>query len=170
MRLRAYTRDDVLLVERWRTEEPAWEGEHGDFGWHAAGALLRRFDEDGLLPGGGDGHLVVVLPGDTLVGDVSWHWAQHGPTAGSRLPNIGIGLRAEHRGKGYGTSAQRQLAAYLFAHFPVNRVEASTDVTNHGEQRALEKAGFTREGVLRGAQWRAGGWHDCVGFSRLRDD
>jgi len=35
--------------------------------------------------------------------------------------------------------------------------------------RALEKAGFTREGVLRGAQFRADGrHHDLVMFSRIR--
>ena len=50
------------------------------------------------------------------------------------------------------------------------RVEASTDITNLAEQRALEKAGFTREGVLRKAQWRAGDWHDLVVYSLLRGE
>ena len=36
--------------------------------------------------------------------------------------------------------------------------------------RALEKAGFTREGVLRGAQFRRGEWHDLVSYARLRND
>ncbi len=62
----------------------------------------------------------------------------------------------------------RQVAEYLFATTNVNRVEASTDVDNLAEQRALEKAGFPREGVLRGAQFRSGAHHDL--FSRLRDD
>ncbi len=62
------------------------------------------------------------------------------------------------------------LADYLFAAFPVNRVEASTDVDNAAEQAALTRAGFTREGVLRGAQWRGGAWRDLVVFGRLRSD
>jgi aminoglycoside 6'-N-acetyltransferase len=33
-----------------------------------------------------------------------------------------------------------------------------------------KKAGFTREGVLRGTQWRAGAWHDLVIYSRLSTD
>ena len=41
---------------------------------------------------------------------------------------------------------------------------------NLAEQRALERAGFTREGVLRHAQFRDGGFHDMVLYSRLRDD
>jgi RimJ/RimL family protein N-acetyltransferase len=49
-------------------------------------------------------------------------------------------------------------------------VEASTDVENLAEQRALERAGFTREGVLRHAQFRDGGFRDLVLYSRLRGD
>ena len=44
------------------------------------------------------------------------------------------------------------------------------DVENVAEQRALERAGFTREGVLRGAQHRRGRWRDLVLYARLRDD
>jgi RimJ/RimL family protein N-acetyltransferase len=63
---------------------------------------------------------------------------------------FGILLRAGLRGRGIGTLAQRMLADYLFAHTRAHRVEAYTDVSNIAEQRALEKAGFTREGVAPG--------------------
>jgi RimJ/RimL family protein N-acetyltransferase len=43
-------------------------------------------------------------------------------------------------------------------------------VTNAAEQRALERAGFTREGVLRHAQFREGGFHDLVLYSKLRGE
>jgi RimJ/RimL family protein N-acetyltransferase len=46
-------------------------------------------------------------------------------------------------------------------------VQASTDVA---DQVALRRAGFTLEGVLRGAQCRAGGEHDLQSWSRLRTD
>jgi RimJ/RimL family protein N-acetyltransferase len=62
------------------------------------------------------------------------------------------------------------VAEYLLRTFPVHRVQASTDVTNEPEQRALERAGFRREGIIRGAQWRLGEWHDLVSYARLRDD
>jgi RimJ/RimL family protein N-acetyltransferase len=58
----------------------------------------------------------------------------------------------------------------LFAHTQVNRIEATTEITNVAEQRALEKAGFTREGILRGATFRQGRWHDQVIYSVLRDE
>jgi ribosomal-protein-alanine N-acetyltransferase len=38
------------------------------------------------------------------------------------------------------------------------------------EQRALEKAGFTLEGVIRAAEFRAGQWRDGYLYSRLRTD
>ena len=84
--------------------------------------------------------------------------------------NIGIELRPEARGQGLGTDAQRQLADWLFANTNLNRVEAQTDVENVPEQRSLEKAGLIREGIARGAQFRAGAYHDLVTYSRLRAD
>jgi RimJ/RimL family protein N-acetyltransferase len=116
------------------------------------------------------GNLLVELDGATLAGDVSYHAVHHGPNPGSRAFNVGIALLPEHRGHGHGAEAQRQLAAYLFAHTTVERLEASTDVDNLAEQRALERAGFAREGVLRHAQFRDGGFHDLVLYSRLRGD
>src|SRR6266568_770507 len=73
-------------------------------------------------------------------------------------------------GSGYGTQAHRLLARYLFAHTTVHRIEAGTEVDNIAEQKALEKAGFTREGMTRGTGWRDGAWRDGVTYSLLRTD
>ena len=67
---------------------------------------------------------------------------------------IGISLAPEARGDGYGTEATRQLARYLFLHTQMNRAEAQTGITSLAAQRALERTGFTREGVRRGASFR----------------
>jgi RimJ/RimL family protein N-acetyltransferase len=113
---------------------------------------------------------MLILSGDVPVGDLSWHEQWYGPTATSRAVNIGIALVPEARGRGIGSRAQRLLAEHLFATTDVTRVEASTDVANLAEQRALERAGFTREGVLRSAQGRADGLHDLVVYSLLRGE
>ena len=105
-----------------------------------------------------------------VAGVVSWHQEAYGPTVGSFAWNIGIGLAETCRGHGVGSVAQRLVAEWLFASTPLDRVEASTDVDNVAERRSLEKAGFTLEGVLRGAQARADGVHDLVGYSLLRSD
>jgi RimJ/RimL family protein N-acetyltransferase len=115
----------------------------------------------------GDGSLAVVVD-DAVVGGVGWRWSQWGPSAGSRCPMIGIWLQPSARGLGVGTEAQRRLVDLLFRHTTSNRVEAHTDVENVAEQRALERAGFSREGVVRGAQWRDGAFHDGYLYSVLR--
>jgi RimJ/RimL family protein N-acetyltransferase len=83
---------------------------------------------------------------------------------------IGIWLRPSYRGRGIGRIAQAELADLLFRHTTTNRVEAHTDVDNVAEQRALEAAGFVREGVTRGAQWRDGAYRDGLLYAVLRSD
>lgn len=134
-------------------------------GWNDFGEL------DPAVRGGEEiGRLAVTNAAGDLIGSVSWRLSRYGPNRGSRAWNIGIELVPEARGQGFGSEAQRALALHLFATSDVDRVEASTDVDNLAEQRALEKAGFTREGVLRSAQYRPGGRHDLVVFSMLRAD
>ncbi|MEU8886798.1 GNAT family protein [Streptomyces sp. NPDC048442] len=53
---------------------------------------------------------------------------------------------------------------------PVSRIEADTEADNVAERRALEKCGFTQEGVMRGRTFRAGAWRDIVRYAILRDD
>lgn len=103
----------------------------------------------------------------TIVGDLSAHSVWYGPTTGSRATSIGISLLEEHRGHGIGAIAQRLLAEELHAGGTV-RVEASTDVENTAEQRALAKAGFQLEGTLRLAQARRDGLHDLQVWSHVQ--
>jgi len=166
--LRPVTRDDLALLDSWANDRD-FTSEYNDFGLVPLDAYSQRFADDGMLTERASTLLIVAKDG-TIAGDVAYHPAVYGPNAGSRAFNIGISIRAEYRGKGYGSEAQRLLAAYLFTIHPIARVEASTDITNLPEQRALEKAGFTREGVLRKAQWRAGDWHDLVVYSKLRGE
>jgi RimJ/RimL family protein N-acetyltransferase len=117
-----------------------------------------------------NGMLMVETADGMPIGTIGWHKVRYGPNPESDAWNIGIELRPEARGQGFGTQAQAELARYLFETTDVNRVEASTDVENLAEQRSLEKAGYTREGIQRGSQFRAGGYHDLVTYARLRHD
>lgn len=162
IRLRPPTEEDAPVLAVLRTEAEA-----APFNWFGPPR------EDATAGMSIDRVMVELLDGDgvaTVVGDMSWHPAPYGPNEESRALNIGIGLLTAYRGRGIGTVAQRMLAARLFETTSVYRVEASTDVENVAEQRALERAGFTREGVVRGAQYRAGAHHDLVVYSRLRGD
>lgn len=117
------------------------------------------------------GGLTIALSDtDEAVGSVTWHWVRWGPNPESMNPMIGIWLTKSARGCGIGTLAQRQILDLMFRNTPTNRVEAHTDITNVAEQRALERAGFTQEGTVRGAQWRRGAYHDCYLYSVLRSE
>jgi len=145
-------------------------GEFNDFGL-AHRTLAETLAERGRLVGFEKGQFLIErLDDGKLVGDVSWHAVSYGPGDRSKALNFGLSLIPDARGHGYGTEAQRLLAALLFRLFDIERIEASTDVESIAEQRSLEKAGFTREGILRHAQWRAGARHDLVSYSILRED
>jgi len=163
--LRPVREEDLALFDR-LFNDPDGAGEFQWYGWRDPTRFRRRLADNGLLADDG-GTLMVALAGEP-VGFVSWRKV---PTSMSSFCwNIGIGLAPEHRGRGYGTQAQRLIARYLFAHTQVQRVEAGTDVDNLAEQRALEKAGFQREGVMRGYGYRLGAWHDAVLYGILRTD
>jgi RimJ/RimL family protein N-acetyltransferase len=81
-----------------------------------------------------------------------------------------LALLPEYRGKGLGTAAQRLLVDYLFKFTTVHRLEACTDADNLAEQRALERIGFTREGVLREVAFQNGTWRDSLIYALLRQD
>lgn len=166
--LRPMTAADIEGCER-AANDPDYNGEFGSFALEGAGSVRRRFEADGYL-NHDHGRLVVIDKAGETVGGVSYIAVFHGPPPANRLYNIGIAIDPAHRRLGYGAAAQALLARYLFETYTVERVEASTDVENIPEQRALERAGFTREGVLRRAQWRAGAWHDVCLFSKLRGE
>ena len=167
--LRPVRQDDLPILAA-RANDLAFLTEFNFFGLHQHHGLEKDFQQNGLLSQEYGTLLVVTCESEQVVGDVSYRQVRYGPGGASIAYNIGIVLVPEHRGKGYGVEAQELLAGYLFSVYPIMRVEASTDSTNRAEQRALEKAGFTREGVLRKAQWRNGDWHDLVMFSKLRGE
>jgi RimJ/RimL family protein N-acetyltransferase len=164
--LRAVTEPDLeVLAANETPEADPWNL----FEIGASNRFHRRFAENGGV-GADMGMLAVETDDGTLVGSVSWFTVQHGPSAACRALNIGISLFPDYRGRGYGSAAQRQLSDYFFSTRLVERIEAATDVENFMEQRALEKAGFSQEGILRHAQFRAGRWRDIILYSRLRGD
>ena len=163
--LRLVAEADLPLLER-LTQDPESAGEFAWLGWYKLTRFRQWWAENRLI-GDDIGVLMVDRDGDRL-GFVTWYKVSGTP--GYYYWNIGIALLPEARGKGFGTQAQRLLARYLFAHTTVQRIEAATEVGNVAEQRALEKAGFTREGVHRSTSWRDGAYRDGVWYSMLRGD
>lgn len=147
-------------------DDPEAIGEFEWTGWQDRQHWQRDWDKNGLR--GEDFGIFMVARGEERLGIVSFRRKTAGPV--SYHWEIGIALLPKGRGHGYGAQAQRHLVRYLFAHTPVNRIEAWTESANIAEQRSLEKAGFTREGVSRGVSWRDGAWRDAVLYGILRNE
>jgi RimJ/RimL family protein N-acetyltransferase len=164
VRLRPVTDESLTSVEAMFADPEAigifnWGGYKDPTKWRKA------YEENGLL--GGERSVLIIdsVDGEEL-GFLSWR-------PGSGLPpcwEIGISLWPHARGQGYGAEAQAQLVRYLFANTPCNRIQAFTELDNIAEQRALEKAGFTREGVMRELNFRDGAWRDEVVYGIIRSD
>lgn len=167
IRLRPVEPADAGVLER-RHGGLDEAGPYGWFGYKNPGTLRRRLEAGEAI--GEDRGMLAVVDGEQVVGDVSWVRLHNGPPPNGACWNVGIWLAPEFRGRGIGAQAQRLLCEYLFEHTTMERIEAGTEVDNIGEQRSLEKAGFTREGVLRRACFRGGQWRDMVLYSKLRGE
>jgi RimJ/RimL family protein N-acetyltransferase len=82
---------------------------------------------------------------------------------------VGYSLRPEYRGRGLATRALRLLADWALTATPLARLAAGTSPENTASHRVLEKAGFTREGVIRGQRPGLDGARlDDLQWARLR--
>lgn len=89
---------------------------------------------------GAYGHrLVVERDGGLVVGSIGLFW----PPAEGVL-ELGYGIVASRRGRGYATEATRALAAFALATPGVHTVAAGVELSNPASVRVLEKAGFER--------------------------
>jgi [ribosomal protein S5]-alanine N-acetyltransferase len=166
VRLRPVEEPDLDLLARLDTE-PALSEPFEWRGYRDPKERRRRWERDSYL-GSEDALLIVALPDGTFTGIVSWRQL---PTSGPRVTyTIGILLFPEYRGQRLGSSAQCLLADQLFSTTLANRVDATTAVDNIAEQKALESAGFQKEGILRGLGYGRGKMGDGVMYSRLRSD
>jgi RimJ/RimL family protein N-acetyltransferase len=85
------------------------------------------------------------------------------------VAETGYWLGPAARRHGYVTEAVRALAHYAFG-LGLHRLELLAAVGNVASQRVAERAGFTREGVLRKARPVPGGRSDMVLFSLLEEE
>jgi RimJ/RimL family protein N-acetyltransferase len=99
-----------------------------------------------------DGIRMAVGPGPkslvwlvTLEGVVIGDCGTVGPLRAGGEIEIGYGLAAEHRGRGYGTEVVAALSGWLRSRPGVNRVVAEVLAGNVPSRRALERAGFELE-------------------------
>lgn len=107
---------------------------------------------------------------DGPVGGVGVHFFDGLDAGGGE---VGYWVAADARGRGVATAATRLASAWAFESRPeLARLQLRADVENAASNRVAEKAGFTREGILRAQRYNArlGRRVDFVMWSLLRGE
>jgi RimJ/RimL family protein N-acetyltransferase len=94
---------------------------------------------------------------------------------GLRMPSEGVGevgywVKREARGRGVATRALRLVARWALEEQKLVRVQLTAEPGNAASLRVAEKAGFTREGLLRRSLNFGGERRDAFMFSLLAEE
>ena len=84
--------------------------------------------------------------------------------------NLGYWVRTSSARRGVASSAARLAARYGFEELGFQRIEILAAIGNHPSQRAAEKAGAVREGLLRKRLLVKGRPEDAILFSFIPED
>jgi ribosomal-protein-serine acetyltransferase len=122
-------------------------------------AALEQHDA-GLGP-----NCAIVLDGK-IVGSIG----SHRFNMADRNCSIGYWIDAASQGKGIVTQCSATLLDYLFGEVGMHRVEIRCGTGNERSCAVPERLGFTREGVLREAEWVSGRWVDLVVWGMLEQE
>jgi RimJ/RimL family protein N-acetyltransferase len=127
--------------------------------------LMSRYD--GVNAGVRAPFAIVATRGGELLGSIAlahFVW-EH------QRGEVGYWLGARARGHGHATRAVRLICTWGFTALGLQRIELQAAVGNPASQRVADRAGFTREAVLRSRWTTFGGErHDMVCFGLLADD
>jgi len=157
VRLRALEKENLPLFTEWNND-PAYAGEFENFKrqsltetekWFAGLRLEKWF--------------IVEKRDGTKIGQV---------VCSPKGPHYSVGYRIvpNERNKGYCTEAVKIAVDHLFLSTDVVRVESEASPKNAASIKVLEKAGFTREGLIRKSVYINGEWEDGALYSMLRGE
>jgi RimJ/RimL family protein N-acetyltransferase len=124
--------------------------------------LLTRHD---AISGGTAAPFAIVstAEGSHLLGSISlmhFDWRH-------RRAEVGYWLAPEARGAGHATRAVRLICRFGFEQLGLERIELMAATGNPASQAVAERAGFTREAVLRSYFEGKGERHDMVAYGLL---
>ncbi len=83
---------------------------------------------------------------------------------------LGYLTAASARGRGIATAALRALTDWAFAERGLRRVTLLIDDDNKGSERVAQKAGYAREGLMRGIYLKPGRRGDMLLYAKLSGD
>lgn len=160
--LRAMEKEDIPLYHKWSTK-------HKEFGEYSPLRENSKYDLEQKFNQLGDEVKMFLMEkkDGTPIGTIMYFMVRALPY---NLLEIGYFIIPSERNKGYTTEALKILVDYLFLSKEIVRVQACTAEGNIVSQKVLEKAGFTKEGIIRKMMFVRGKWRNGVFFSILRDE
>ena len=166
VRLAATTPEDSIAWARWFSDATFLRQMDTDY------ARLRSQREFERMMENGDGansttFRLRTVADDMLIGFVALHSIEW--NNGTALLSMGIG-EPGYRDKGYGSDALRLTLRYAFTELNLYRVGLNVIGSNERAIRAYEKAGFVREGVIRGQVYRDRQRYDLIWMGILYDE
>jgi len=111
-------------------------------------------------------NLAVRAPSGQLVGAIGLVEA---PSADLDRAEFGYWLAKSYRGQGLMARVIRTFSSYAFQQLGIHRLFATPFSSNVASHRALEKAGFQREGLLRHYHLKQGVYIDAIIYARICD-
>lgn len=151
-------KEDLALFTEWNND-PAFVGEYEPLEQSSTVEVEKWYDS--LLSGGKS--FIIEKKDGTRIGQI---------LCLPRGVHYSIGFRVvpDERNKGHCTEAVKIIVDYLFLSKEIVRIEAETNPENIASQKALEKAGFTKEGLIRKSIFIKGEWKDSFLYSILREE
>lgn len=146
------------FLEKW---EPRWADDELE---RAAWRLRVRRYRDEHARGTGIPFLIVLNESGSIVGGISVGNIRRGVAQSGQ---IGYWMGEPYAGRGLMGEAVGVLARYSFGPLRLHRLEAACIPGNMRSIRVLEKAGFSREGLLRSYLRINGDWQDHYLYALL---
>jgi ribosomal-protein-alanine N-acetyltransferase len=149
------------FLEPW---EPRWARDELErAGWRHR---IRRYREE-FAAGTAIAFLIFENETGRLIGGVTIGNIRYGV---SQSAQIGYWMGERYAGKGHMQDAIRVLISHAFGAMRLHRIEAACIPENARSIRVLEKAGFTREGLLRSYLRINGVWQDHYIYALIADE
>ena len=157
----ALRRESRSFLEPW---EPRWASDELERpAWRHR---VRRYREE-YAAGSAIAFLIFENERGRLTGGITMGNIRHGV---SQSAQIGDWMGERYAGKGYMQDAIDAVITYAFETMRLHRIEAACIPDNARSIRVLEKAGFTREGLLRSYLRINGVWQDHLIYSLIADE
>jgi ribosomal-protein-alanine N-acetyltransferase len=153
--------DSRAFLEPW---EPTWLPDELD---KSAWRFRLRRHRDDASRGVALAFFIFELNSGRLLGGITLGNIRYGV---ARCGHIGYWIGERYAGQGYMVEALRVLARHAFGTMRLHRLEAACIPGNRRSIRVLEKAGFTREGLLRSYLKINGGWQDHYLYALIDED